>query len=100
MPKTASVFTRVDPRIKEQAEAVLEQLGISMSTAMGIFLQQIVLQRGIPFEMKLPQNKPTAFASLSDEEFNALMDQAARSYATGNYIEIGQFENEMRRDMK
>ena len=51
MSKTANVFTRVDPALKNQAEAVLDQLGISMSTAMGMFLQQVVLQRGIPFEV-------------------------------------------------
>ena len=36
MSKTANVFTRVDPIVKEQAEAILNQLGISMSTAMGM----------------------------------------------------------------
>ena len=42
MSKTASVFTRVDPVVKEQAEEILDELGISMSTAMGLFLKQIV----------------------------------------------------------
>ena len=52
--RTANVFTRVDPETKEQAEAILNQLGIPMSHAIGMFLKQIVMQRGIPFEMKLP----------------------------------------------
>ena len=71
MAKTANVFTRVDPELKEQAEAILNRLGISMSTAMGVFLQQIVLQKGLPFDVKLPQEKPIAYSSLSDEEFNS-----------------------------
>ena len=49
--RTANVFTRVDPETKEQAEAILNQLGIPMSNAIGMFLKQIVMQRGIPFEM-------------------------------------------------
>ena len=52
--RTANIFTRVDPETKEQAEAILNQLGIPMSHAIGMFLKQIVMQRGIPFEMKLP----------------------------------------------
>ena len=39
MARTANVFTRVDPTIKAQAEAVLNQLGISMATAMEIYLR-------------------------------------------------------------
>ena len=97
MAKTANVFTRVDPELKEQAEAILNRLGISMSTAMGVFLQQIVLQKGLPFDVKLPQEKPIAYSSLSDEEFNSLIEQAAKSYANGACTEIRQFENELRR---
>ena len=52
MSKTSSVFARVEPDIKEQAEQVLNELGIPMSNAIGLFLKQVVLQRGIPFEMK------------------------------------------------
>ena len=58
--RTASVFTHVDPATKEQAEIILNQLGIPMSNAIGMFLKQIVLQRGIPFEMKLPVTAPPA----------------------------------------
>lgn len=45
MPKTANIFTRVGPNIKLQAENVLNQLGISMATAMEIYLRQIALQK-------------------------------------------------------
>ena len=58
MARTANVFVRVEPEIKEEAENILEQLGIPMSNAVGMFLRQIVLQKGIPFEMKLPKAEP------------------------------------------
>ncbi len=99
MAKTANVFTRVDPELKEQAEIILNRLGISMSTAMGIYLQQIVLQKGLPFEVKLPKSQMTDYGSLSDDEFNHLMDQAAKSYASGAYKEFGEFEKELRQDL-
>lgn len=58
MARTANVFARVEPELKEQAEDILQQLGIPMSNAVGMFLKQIVLQKGIPFEMKLPRTEP------------------------------------------
>ena len=51
--RTSNVYTRVDPETKAQAEAILDQLGIPMSNAIGMFLKQIVMHRGIPFDMKM-----------------------------------------------
>lgn len=99
MSKTASVYTRVDPEVKEQAEIILDELGISMSTAMGAFLKQIVLQKGLPFDVKLPKSQPIAYGALSDDEFNALMDSAAKSYASGKGISIEQFEKDFGREI-
>ena len=99
MSKTANVFTRVDPLVKEQAEAVLSQLGISMSTAMGMFLQQLVLQRGIPFDVKLPQSAPIALGSITDVEFNALMDGAVRSAAAGKCVSFEEFDSNIRQEL-
>ena len=57
-----------EPEVKEQAERVLDQLGIPMSNAVGMFLRQIVLQRGIPFEVKLPAyEESVAYGSLTKE---------------------------------
>lgn len=67
MSKTSTVFARVEPEVKEQAEEVLNELGIPMSNAVSMFLRQIVLQRGIPFEMKLPERKPIAFGALTKD---------------------------------
>lgn len=75
MAKTANVFTRVDPEIKEKAERILDQLGIPMSNAVGMFLRQIVLQNGIPFEVKLPGEKPLSYDRLSEEEFDAAIQE-------------------------
>lgn len=55
MARTSNIFARVEPEIKEQAEQVLDLFGIPMSNAVSMFLRQVVLQRGIPFEMKLPE---------------------------------------------
>ena len=53
MERTANVFARVESEVEEQAEQVLDRFDILMSNAVGIFLRQVVLQRGISFEMKI-----------------------------------------------
>lgn len=68
--RTANIYTRVDPETKEQAEAILNQLGIPMSNAIGMFLKQVVLHRGIPFEMKLPATKPVAIGDMTKEQID------------------------------
>ena len=45
MARTANVFARVEPEVKEQAEQVLDRLGIPMSNAVGMFLRQIYPHR-------------------------------------------------------
>lgn len=91
MAKTVTIMTRIEPEIKERAEAVLDQLGISMSTAMALYLKQIALQRKIPFEISLPTNAPIALGGLSDVEFDELMDKATMSYADGNCTDVADF---------
>jgi DNA-damage-inducible protein J len=56
--KTASVHARIQPLLKTQVEAVLYKLGISTSEAIAIYFSQIALQKGLPFEVRVP-NKTT-----------------------------------------
>ncbi len=98
MARTSNVFTRVEPDIKEQAEDVLSQLGISMSSAVEMFLRQVVLQRGIPFEMKLPAAKPTAYGSLTSEQFNNEIRKGYESIKNGNVYAADLVAEEMSRE--
>lgn len=83
MARTSNVFARVEPEIKEQAEQVLECLGISMSNAVSMFLRQVVLQRGIPFEVKLPQTALLNYGSLTREQFDAEMEKGMADVKAG-----------------
>ena len=71
MAKDANVFARVDASLKEQAEGILSQLGMPMSSAINIFLNQVVLRRGLPFEVVLPASTPLAIGAMTKEQFNA-----------------------------
>ncbi|MFN8490983.1 MAG: type II toxin-antitoxin system RelB/DinJ family antitoxin [Caldilineaceae bacterium] len=53
MTKSATIRARMDPRLKEEAEAILAALGISTTQALTIFYQQIRLNKGIPFAVQL-----------------------------------------------
>lgn len=54
MAKTETLHVRVNENVKENAEATLGMLGISISEAVNMFLCQVNLIGGLPFEVKLP----------------------------------------------
>ena len=94
--RTANVLTRVDPETKEQAEAILNQLGIPMSNAIGMFLKQIVMQRGIPFDMKIPASLPLAIGSMTKEQFDLELQKGMDDIAAGRVISADAVEAEMK----
>lgn len=55
--KSASVRARIEPHVKKNAEHVLDQLGLSMSEAISLYLNQIVHHNGIPFSIKIPNEE-------------------------------------------
>lgn len=61
MPRTSNIYVRVEPDIKTQAEEILEKLGIPMSNAVSIFLRQVIMQNGLPFEVKVPEKTSNLF---------------------------------------
>ena len=67
MAKTAIIQTRINPEIKAGAQKVLNKLNMSMSEAISVYLTQITLHNGIPFEIKIP-NELTANVLKKSEE--------------------------------
>jgi DNA-damage-inducible protein J len=67
MAKTAMITTRVDPDLKADAEKVLSKLGISTTEAINLFLSQVRLRKGLPFDVKIP-NKTTLKAMKDAED--------------------------------
>jgi DNA-damage-inducible protein J len=58
MAKTAYINTRIDKKLKADTEKVLEQIGVSTSDLMTMTFKQVVIQQGLPFEVRIP-NKET-----------------------------------------
>ncbi len=98
MSKTANIFARVEPHIKEQSEAILTELGIPMSNAVSMFLKQVVLQRGIPFEMKLPAQAPLSISDLTPEQLMAELQKGLDDIEEGRVYSLESVKAELSRD--
>lgn len=97
MARTSNVFARVEPDIKEEAERVLSELGIPMSNAVGMFLRQVVLQNGIPFDVKLPRKAPIAYGALSKEEFDAEIEKGIADISAGRTLSVEEADEHFRK---
>lgn len=89
MAKSANLYARIEPEIKEQAESILSELGIPASNAINMFYKQIILQRGLPFEVKLPQH-PLDIGNMTEEQFNAELEKGYSDMKTGRTISAKQ----------
>ena len=98
MARTSNVFARVEPEVKEQAEQILDQLGIPMSNAVGMFLRQVVLQGGLPFEVKLPRRQPLAYGSLTKEELDTALEKGMADIRAGRTQSAEVVVEELRRE--
>ena len=67
MAKTDVIQARIDPEVKSKAKKILDKLNMSMSEAIAVYLTQITLHNGIPFEIKIP-NELTAETLKKSEE--------------------------------
>ena len=100
MLRTANVMVRVAPEVKAQAETVLSELGISMSTAMAMYLRQIALHKKIPFELGLPAaKKPISIEDLNDDQLGKMMDEAWASYKAGKCMDAADFRKQFSKEI-
>ena len=85
MDKSGTLNLRVNPTLKSDAENILSKLGIPMSTAVDMYLNQIVLVGGIPFSVTLPKAPESIDASrLSEAEIHAKIQRGYEDYKAGN----------------
>lgn len=85
MEKTATLNLRVNPIVKERAEEVLSRLGVPMSTAINMYLNQISLTGGIPFAVTLPKVPDTINMNLmTTAELHAKLQKGYADIEAGN----------------
>ena len=81
--KSANLYARIEPEVKEQAESILSALGIPASNAINMFYKQIILQRGLPFDVKIPSSRPVDMSSLSEAELSAELEKGYADIKAG-----------------
>jgi DNA-damage-inducible protein J len=81
--KSANLYARIEPEVKEQAEGILSALGIPASNAINMFYKQIILQRGLPFDVKIPSARPVDMNNLSEEQMNLELEKGYADMKAG-----------------
>ena len=77
---TSAINVQVDAKDKEQATTILKDLGLSMSTAISMFLKQIIKTDGIPFEVRNPKPSRELRKALKEAEHIAQHPEKYKSY--------------------
>lgn len=82
-----SVSFRIDSKLKKDAEALFDSLGLSMTAAFNVFLRQAVRERGIPFD--ITANVPNAETVAAIEESEKLLaDPSVKGYPVDEALRI------------
>lgn len=88
--KTANVNIRIELGIKEQAEKILEKLGIPRAVAIDMYYRQIIAHNGIPFSISLP-----ARDEMTKDQFDSLMEEGLKQAKSDNSFDLDEVFNEL-----
>ena len=67
MAKTDTLHIRIEPSVKKRAEETLNDLGLSITEAINVFLNQVILNDGIPFEVRKPKFNKETIQAIEDK---------------------------------
>ncbi|WP_432739236.1 type II toxin-antitoxin system RelB/DinJ family antitoxin [Ligilactobacillus agilis] len=96
--KSVNVYARIEPDVKEQAESILSALGIPASNAINLFYKQIILQKGLPFDAKLPATGPVDLSALSEAELSTELEKGYADLQAGRAKEASVVFADIRKD--
>ena len=97
--KSSNVAARVEPEIKEQAEAIMSRLGISASAGINMFYRQIILWNGLPFRPAIPMNPPSALSEMTKEEFDAKIARGLAQAKAGDGVPADDFFDALEKEV-
>lgn len=81
--KSASVNVRINENIKQHAESILEDLGLSRAVAIDLFYRQIILHNGLPLDLKL-NTPPLSTSDFSPSELEDILSRGVEESNNGN----------------
>ena len=86
--KTATIYVRVEPEVKEQTEEVLDRVGLSLSDAVNLFCKQVIFQNGIPFDLKAGAPSHLDTTNWTNERLNSEIGKGLVSIKDGKAISL------------
>ena len=98
LTKTANINVRIQENIKQQAEQILDTIGIPRATAIDMFYRQIILNNGIPFSLKIPKNLPVR-ENMDEKAFNSLMANGYAQSIQGDSYDIDDVFEELEKEL-
>lgn len=87
--KTANVTARIQPNIKEQAEAILERLGIPVSVFIDMTYRQVIMRDGVPFSLDIPDKFITR-DTLTKAEFDTMMQNGLTQAKCNDSVSVNE----------
>lgn len=96
--KTEMVYARVDKKTKKDAETLFSELGLNISTAIGMFIKQALIVGGLPFEAKI--KRPITLEDLSKKEFETELQKGINSINSNNHITLDEFKSNSNKRIK
>ena len=100
MRKTANLYVRIEPEVKEQAENIFAMLGIQASAAISMFYKQVILHGGLPFDVKIPEDLPKGMRRLTDEEAKEIIVAGYRNIKDGETKSAKDVFDKLHKDFK
>lgn len=91
--KSANVTARVQPEVKQKAEAILAELGVPVSVLIDTLYRQIILTGGVPYALTVPK-LPTR-DTMTDQQFNQIMEIGYQQARAGQGIPLDEALKQM-----
>lgn len=95
--KSANVTARVQPEIKQQAEAILADIGLPVSVLIDTLYRQIIMTGGVPYSLSVP--KITTRDTMTDAQFNSMMEKGYRQAKSGQTTPIDEAFAQIREEL-
>ena len=99
MANTSAVYARIDTALKNRAEGILSQLGISPSSAIQMLYSQIVLRKGMPFELRLPPDRILSLDDMTREQLDREIQKGLDDIKAGRVYSAGEAEEKIVKDL-
>ena len=96
--KTANVTARIQPNIKEQAEAILDRLGIPVSVFIDMTYRQVIMRDGVPFSLDIPDKLVTR-DSITQAEFDTMMQTGLAQAKKNDSVSVDEAFNQLKSEI-